>query len=125
MSPTIDSKGSGELAGAFFAAYLDLTKIRCYNVITREGIEMTTCDSSVRVRIDSETKRKASEALSKMGLSISDAVRMTLIQIGANGKLPFSVEIPNARTVQAMAEVDSGEGVKFNSLDELYEDLEI
>ncbi len=86
---------------------------------------MTTCDSSIRVRIDSETKRKASEALSKMGLSVSDAVRMTLVQIGANGKLPFTVEIPNGRTVQAMAEVASGDGAEFESLDELYEDLGI
>ncbi|MCF4151112.1 type II toxin-antitoxin system RelB/DinJ family antitoxin [Dethiosulfovibrio sp. F2B] len=86
---------------------------------------MTACDSSIRVRIDSETKQKASEALSQMGLSISDAVRMTLVQIGTSGRLPFPVEIPNATTRQAMAEVASGEGKEFQSLDDLYEDLGI
>ncbi|MCF4150211.1 type II toxin-antitoxin system RelB/DinJ family antitoxin [Dethiosulfovibrio sp. F2B] len=86
---------------------------------------MTACDSSIRVRIDSETKQKASEVLSQMGLSISDAVRMTLVQIGTSGRLPFPVEIPNAKTRQAMAEVASGEGEEFQSLDDLYEDLGI
>ena len=36
------------------------------------------CDSSIRVRIDGETKKKAARVLDKMGLSISDAVRCVL-----------------------------------------------
>lgn len=86
---------------------------------------MPTCDSSIRIRIDSKTKSKASEALEQMGLTLSDALRMTLVQIAATKRLPFAVEIPNAVTREAMEELESGGGEEFDSIEDICKDLGI
>ena len=56
-----------------------------------------TCDSVVRVRINSETKEKAIQVLDKMGLTVSAAVRMLLVRIAEEGCFPFDIEVPKAK----------------------------
>jgi DNA-damage-inducible protein J len=82
-------------------------------------------DTVVRARIDSETKARAAEALQAMGLSVSDAIRLLLLRVADEKRLPFSVQAPNATTVQAMKELDEGKGKRFDSAEELFQDLEI
>lgn len=79
----------------------------------------------VRARIDSDVKEKATEALEAMGLSLSDAIRMLLVRVAAEKELPFPVKVPNAKTVEAMRELEAGEGKRFDSADELFDDLGI
>ena len=85
----------------------------------------TVCDNVVRFRIDSATKIKAAEALDSMGLTISDAMRITLRRIGEEGRLPFDVEIPNARTRQAIRDLREGKTTRFKSAEEALKDLGI
>ena len=80
-------------------------------------------DTVVRARIDAVTKERATEALAAMGLSVSDAIRLLLVRVAADKALPFSPKAPNARTRDAMAELESREGRSFGSADELFEDL--
>jgi len=47
--------------------------------------------SLVQTRIDPELKRRAAEVLVRMGLSVSDAVRMLLTRVAHDGALPFSL----------------------------------
>ena len=82
-------------------------------------------DSVVRARIDSDTKARATEALEAMGLSVSDAIRLLLLRIAEEKRLPFAVKIPNSTTVKAMKELDEGRGKRFSSADELFRDLGI
>jgi len=55
-----------------------------------------TCDSMIRVRINSETKERAARVLDGMGLTLSDAVRMFLVRIAEEGRFPFEIEVPKA-----------------------------
>ena len=82
-------------------------------------------DTVVRARIDSDTKARASEALQAMGLSVSDAIRLLLLRVADEKRLPFTVQVPNAKTVEGMKELDEGKGRRFASAEELYKDLEI
>ena len=82
-------------------------------------------DSVVRARIDSATKEKATEALARMGLSVSDAIRLLLTRIAADEAFPFAIKTPNAKTLAAMKELDEGKGKAFKSPDELFKDLGI
>ena len=82
-------------------------------------------DTVVRARIDSDTKKRASEALQAMGLSVSDAIRLLLIRVANERRLPFILQVPNAATVRAMEELEQGKGKQFDSAEELYEDLGI
>ena len=82
-------------------------------------------DTVVRARIDGDTKKRASEALQAMGLSVSDAIRLLLIRVANERRLPFILQVPNATTVQAMEELDQGKGKQFDSAEELFEDLSL
>jgi DNA-damage-inducible protein J len=77
----------------------------------------------VHVRIDKRVKAKAAKALSAMGLSVSDAVRVLLTRVAAEKTLPFEVRAPNAATAAAMHEARKGGLASFESVSDLMADL--
>ena len=85
----------------------------------------TACNDMVRFRIDMATKVKAAEALDRMGLTISDAMRMTLRRIGEEGRLPFDVKIPNSATSQAIKDLREGQTARFDNAEEALKELGI
>ena len=80
-------------------------------------------DTVVRARIDSNTKARATEALQAMGLSVSDAIRLLLLRVADEKRLPFDVKVPNAETIKAVKELEQGKGKRFDSAEELFRDL--
>ena len=84
---------------------------------------MSTADTYVRARIDTGTKERAAEALDAMGLTISDAIRLLMFRIAEDRRLPFEVKMPNAATREAIAELEAGKGMRFDSVEELMADL--
>jgi DNA-damage-inducible protein J len=84
---------------------------------------MSTHNTYVRARIDIETKERAAYALEKMGLSISDAIRLLMLRVAEENRLPFEVRVPNATTRKAITELEAGKGKKFTSIDALMADL--
>ena len=79
----------------------------------------------VRARIDSDTKASASAALTAMGLSVSDAIRMLLRRVADEKRLPFEVVVPNAESRAAIAELEAGKGQRFKTAEALFDDLGI
>ena len=67
----------------------------------------------VRARVDTVLKEEATAVLAKMGLSVSDAIRMMLVRVAAEQKLPFDVKVPNLETQEAMREADLSTGKRF------------
>lgn len=84
---------------------------------------MRATDTYVRARIDSATKRRAADALASMGLSISDAIRLLMLRVVDERRLPFEVKVPNETTRKAMAELEAGKGRSLSSVDALMADL--
>lgn len=82
-----------------------------------------TANTYVRARIDANTKERAAIALDAMGLSISDAIRLLMLRIAEEHRLPFDVKVPNANTKRAISELEAGKGRKFASVDDLMADL--
>ncbi len=82
-------------------------------------------DTIVRARIDSITKAKATAALAAMGLSVSDAIRLLMLRIADEKRLPFEVKVPNATTLLAMQELEEGKGKPFSDAAALFKDLGI
>ncbi len=78
----------------------------------------------IHVRIDEAVKEQAAEALAAMGLSVSDAVRVLLTRVAAEKALPFAVKVPNATTLAAMQETESGNLPQFGAIQALFDDLE-
>jgi DNA-damage-inducible protein J len=77
----------------------------------------------VHVRVDERVKEEASATLAKMGMSVSDAVRMMLVRVAAEKALPFEVRVPNITTVKAMQSAEKKQGKRFRSPKTLFEDL--
>ncbi|MDE0384429.1 MAG: type II toxin-antitoxin system RelB/DinJ family antitoxin [Defluviicoccus sp.] len=82
-----------------------------------------SADTVVRARIDSDTKARATEALHAMGLTMSDAIRLLLLRVADEKRLPFDVQVPNATTRRAMKELEAGKGKRFASAEKLFEDI--
>jgi DNA-damage-inducible protein J len=60
---------------------------------------------------------RAADALEAMGLSISDAIRLLMLRIADERRLPFEVKVPNATTRKAIAELEAGKGKSFNNVE--------
>lgn len=78
-----------------------------------------TADAIIRARIDSATKQKAIAALEAMGLSVSDAIRLLMLRIAEEKRLPFELKVPDREDLPAIdrnSRLDSGE--------DLFRDLE-
>lgn len=84
---------------------------------------MSVADTYVRARIDADTKDRAADALQAMGLSISDAIRLLMLRVADERRLPFEVKVPNSTTQKAMSELEAGKGKKFSSVEALMADL--
>ncbi len=78
-----------------------------------------------QIRIDSETKQKASELFNTLGLDMSGAVNLFLHQCILHNGLPFAVEIPtySEKTLAAMEEarrISSDPDIKgYTTMEEL------
>jgi len=84
---------------------------------------MANSETYVRARIDAKTKEQATNALEAMGLSVSDAIRMLMLRVANERRLPFEVVVPNLSTQRAMEELEAGKGKKFNRVEDLMADL--
>lgn len=84
---------------------------------------MSTADTYVRARIDSDTKARASDALAAMGLSVSDAIRLLMLRIADEHRLPFEIKAPSASSRRALAEIKAGKVQRFANVDDLMADL--
>jgi DNA-damage-inducible protein J len=76
-------------------------------------------DQVVHARISADLKQEATEVLDKMGLSVSDAIRMMLVRVAAERALPFDVKVPNQVTQAAMDEARARKGKRFERVDDL------
>lgn len=72
---------------------------------------MKTADTYVRARIDTATKKRAGEA-----------IRLLMLRVVEERRLPFEVKAPNATTRKAIAELEV-EGKRFASTAALMADL--
>jgi len=84
---------------------------------------MPPSDTYVRARIATSIKARAADALDAMGLTISDAIRLLMLRIADERRLPFDVKVPNRATRKAMAELKAGKGKRARSVSALMADL--
>ena len=77
----------------------------------------------VQARINRAVKEEAAAVLAAMGLTVSDAVRLLLTRIAHEKALPFAPLVPNAATVKAMKEARTGGLPRFDSVQDLMDDL--
>ena len=77
----------------------------------------------VQARIDGAIKEEAAAVLAAMGLTVSDAVRLLLTRVAHDKALPFAPLTPNETTIAAMRDARAGGLERFDSAQELLDDL--
>ena len=88
---------------------------------------MTTQTSMLHIRVEDDIKEQATQALTAMGLSVSDAVRLFLRRVVIDQAFPLELKVPNTQTRAAMEEsraMMAARRARFASADELFTDLE-
>lgn len=88
---------------------------------------MTAQTSMLHIRVEDDIKEQATQALSAMGLTVSDAVRLFLRRVVIDQAFPLELKVPNAETRAAMEEsraMMAARRARFASADELIADLE-
>lgn len=69
-----------------------------------------TANAFVRARIDESVKEQAAAVLAEMGLTVSDAVRITLTKVANEKAFPFDLT-PNRVTIATLERSARGEDV--------------
>ena len=88
---------------------------------------MAAQTSVLHIRVDDDLKDQAAVALTAMGLSVSEAVRLFLRRVVIDQAFPLELKVPNAETQAAMEEsraMMAGRRSRFATADELFADLE-
>lgn len=81
-------------------------------------------ETYVKAKVAPEIKEYATAVLDRMGLSMTEAIKLYLLSIIREEKLPFeicAVDLPNETTKRAMMAADRGELTRVNSLEEILE----
>jgi DNA-damage-inducible protein J len=80
----------------------------------------------ISARIEPDLKHGAEEVFRELGLTASQAITLFYKQVELERGLPFAVRVPNDVTMEALEQARTRQQLKgFNTLDDLFEDLEI
>lgn len=78
----------------------------------------------VNVRIEPEVKKAAETVFKKLGLTPSQAVKMFYRQAALQQGLPFTVNVPNRKTLEAMRELEEGKDLeRFDHFEDYMDEL--
>ena len=95
------------------------------NVLRVHYIGTMSKTDQIQVRIDPETKAAAEAVFAKLGIRPSEAVRMFYHQVELSQGIPFEVRVPNAETLQAIADLEAeNDLVQHNSLEQFKQSLQ-
>jgi DNA-damage-inducible protein J len=108
--------------------FLELISNEIHNSSLNTGDHIMAAQTSMlHIRVDDDIKEQATQALTAMGLSMSDAVRLFLRRVVVDQAFPLELKVPNAQTRAAMEEsraMMASRRAGFASADELFADLE-
>ena len=81
-------------------------------------------NTTISIRIDSETKVQSQKVLKQLHMTMSEAVAVFLKQVALQRGIPFEIKLPTELTARTLEKSEKGEDVKsFDSVDALFEDL--
>jgi DNA-damage-inducible protein J len=75
----------------------------------------------IRVRVPARRMKKVKALFAEMGTDVTNAVNIFLAYVERNRRIPFDVavdKVPNATTLAAIEELESGKGLSSDSWEE-------
>ncbi len=78
----------------------------------------------IQTRIDPKVKIKAQKILSKLNISMSEAISLFLTQVSLYNGIPFEIKIPNKLTEETMLKSERGKELhEVSDTKELFKEL--
>lgn len=75
--------------------------------------------------VDESVKNQAREILESLGLNMTDAMRMFLVQVVNRHAIPFEIRGPNEETLKSMKAIKNKQYSKpYNTAEEMFADLD-
>ena len=86
--------------------------------------------ATINIRVDDGLKKESEKILDELGLGMTAAMTIFLKAIVRNNGIPFSLEIPNKKTLKSLKEaedISSGKvkAKKYSSVADLRKDLKV
>lgn len=75
------------------------------------------------IKVDTVAWDSAKEIFKEYNMSVSDAINIFLNKVRLEGGLPFDIKVPNDRLNKSIQEAESGEIVKYDSVEDMMNDL--
>lgn len=80
----------------------------------------------ISARVDPKLKHSAEKVFKELGLTTTQAITLFYKQVELERGLPFAVRVPNDVTVEALEQARTRQDLdSFNTLEDLFEDLDI
>lgn len=81
--------------------------------------------TTIQVRLDKQTKRRAQKVFQVLDISMSEAIKLFLRQVYLQRGIPFEIKIPNTLTDKVLRESEKGIDLhSVSGVDQLFEELE-
>lgn len=81
-------------------------------------------NATVQARIQSDTKMAAEAIIKQLGLNSTQVINALYAQIILRKGIPFELSLPNEVTLSAMHELEQGKGQKYNTMAQLWNEVE-
>lgn len=80
----------------------------------------------IRTRIDESLKKEVEAVLDKLGLSMSEAIKLYMTQIKLHQGIPFDIKVPNNVTLETFHDTDDKRNlIRSKNIDEISKKLKI
>jgi DNA-damage-inducible protein J len=78
-------------------------------------------DDVVRARVNSQLKHNAEAVLSKIGMSMEEAIRLFLAQVSLRQEFPIELKVPNKTTLNSMSDKPTDD--VYQNVDDLFNEV--
>ena len=75
------------------------------------------------IKVDPRAWNAAKIIFQEYNLTVTDAINIFLNRVRIEGGLPFSVKVPSERLREALAEADINDLVRYDSIEDMMNDL--
>ncbi len=75
------------------------------------------------IRVDPIAWNAAKIIFKEYNLTVTDAINIFLNRVRIEGGLPFPVKVPSERLREAMGEADTNDLIRYDSIEEMMDDL--
>ena len=77
----------------------------------------------IQTRVEPDLKAEVESILREIGISTSEAITIFLNRVKLEKGIPFELKIPNAKSLEAIKDIEEGKVEKFKNAKTMFESM--